>query len=163
MKNSHLPVFGNTCGKLYEDYILLASENRERTLPLNSVKKITFSKSIALGSLLFMLLPCVLFVMPQFLNADDIVAKILMYGVGIVFLAVSIVKAEKKYAVKLYTKSGTVLKVRLIKENMRDAQKFVLETTKLLHKNKAAIKAAAADERLAENIFAAAPVLSGER
>lgn len=153
MKNSHLPLFGNTCGKLYKDYIVLASANRERTLPLNSVKKIRFSKDITITSLLFMLVPGTLFILPEFFESDDTFIKALLYATGILFFALSIFKAERSYTVKIFTNSGSVLKITLLKENMRDAKKFVLEANKQLDSNVAIRKAAAAEERLAENIF----------
>jgi len=153
MKNLNLPLFGNTCGKLYDEYIVLASANRERTLPLNSVKKVTFTKSIAISSLLFMLLPGVLFILPYFLSSEDAFIKVLLYAIGSIIIAFSIFKAEQKYAVKVYTKNGSVLTVKLIKENMHDAKKFVSAAATLIAKNEAALKVAAADERLAGNIF----------
>jgi hypothetical protein len=164
MKDSLLPVFGNTCGKLYDDYILLASENNERTLPLNSVKKITFKSRIALSSLLFMVLPALFFVLPQFMENEDAFIKAFIYAIGILFIGVSIFKAEKKHSVNIVTKNQSVFKVRVISENIRDAKKFTQEANKLLIKNEAMLKSELSEQRTAETIFTTAGgVMAGSR
>lgn len=160
MKDLHLPVFSNTCGKLYNDYIVLASSNNERTLPLTSVKKIKFRQSIGLSSFAFMLLPFALLFVPNFINdADDIFLKVILYGLGILSLVAGILMAERVYTVKIYTVNNAVLKIKLIEENKRDAKKFVAETRKLLAISKAIVKAERTEQRTAENIYTTANVV----
>lgn len=158
MNDNYLPLFGNTCGKIYNEYILLASENNERTLPLSSVKKITFSKRISLNSLLFTFLPAVLLVVPQFMESEDVFIKIVLYVLGILFLAISVYKAEMISKVNIFTTNGSVLKINVIKDNRREAKKFVAEATKLIVASKAE-RSEQHDEREA---FAAVTLAGGE-
>ncbi|MXN93259.1 hypothetical protein GR160_18685 [Flavobacterium sp. Sd200] len=162
MKNLQQPIFGNTCGKLYEEYIVLASANREKTLPLNSIKSIALSSSISLNSLLFMLLPLMLLLLPQLMGKEDGVIKISFYVMGCLFLVLSIIKAQRKYRIKIITSNGGALKIRVARENLKDAQKFTASVSKQLLKNDAKSKAILAEERLASAVFSTANVLPGK-
>lgn len=163
MKDSHGPVFANTCGKLYNDYIILASSHSERTLPITSVKKITLVKSVALNSALFMAVPLMLLTLPRVIeDPDDVVLKIMLYALGVISLLAGIMTTKINYAVKIRTVNNSVLKVNLIEENKKESKKFVDAAKKLIFHAKAIKKAELSEQRTAENIYNTANVIAGQ-
>lgn len=124
-------IFSNSCGKLYPDKIVLASANKETSYPLQSVSKLTFSKSFETTSFLFMLLPCTLFIFPRFLNSDESFIKFFLYGIGLSMLILSIVKGKRKYLLSMYLTNGTKRSVRVWEGNTKEAQKFINQANAL--------------------------------
>jgi len=133
MKNREMPLFSNTCGKLFTDDIVFASAHKENTIPLHRVKSIAFKKSVTKGSLLFIIMPLVLFGLPYFVKPDETFVKIFLYGLGALLLAVCLLKAEKKYTIRIRMHNGTFYTIRVMKENIKDAQKFVSQASKLIN------------------------------
>lgn len=120
MNDNDLPLFSNTCGKVYIDRIVFASALKETTITPQSLKKVTFSRSIAISSIVIMVLSCILFTSPLYLPQAEI-----FFIIGLMFLILSIAKAKKIYSITLYMKDGSTRTIKVWEGNRNDASKFV--------------------------------------
>lgn len=120
MNDNDLPLFSNTCGKLYIDRIVFASALKETSVTPQKLKKITFNRGITIGSIVIIVLSCILFTSPLYLPQAEI-----FFIIGLLFLILSIAKAQKTYSINLYMKDGTIRTISVWKGNRKDASKFV--------------------------------------
>lgn len=120
MNDNDLPLFSNTCGKVYIDRIVFASALKETSITPQSLKKVTFSRSIAISSIVIIILSCILFTSPLYLPQAEI-----FFIIGLMFLILSIAKAKKIYSITLYMKDGSVRTIKVWEGNRNDASKFV--------------------------------------
>jgi hypothetical protein len=124
MNTLDTPQFSNSCGKLFADKIIFASSDKETEIDLQNVKNAAFTSRPKFQSLVFMLLPLLLFAFPIFIHDAELFLKILFFGVGLLFLIVSVIKAQKNYTLSLYLKDGTSISINVWEGNRREAQKF---------------------------------------
>ena len=128
------PVFANTCGKIYPDHIILASSHKESSYRLDVVKELTFRVGLETQSILFILLPALLLIVPYFSDSEDTFIRILFIGLGIALMAVAIAKTTKKYTLSIVMQEGRKHSISIWEGNKSDAQKFADKANALLKK-----------------------------
>ena len=120
MNDDNLPLFSNTCGKLYIDRIVFASALKETSVTPQNLKNVTFNRGITISSIVIIVLSCILFTSPLYLPQAEI-----FFVIGLAFLAISIAKAKRTYSITLYMKDGTIRTISVWEGNRKDASKFV--------------------------------------
>ena len=120
-----MPLFNNSCGKLFNDKIVLASAHREEEIEFKEIKKIKFGFNISLKSVMWALMPSSIFVLLYLQRAMlDGAMFILLSFVAIGISVFSVVMAEKSYYVLIKLKGGQNVRVRVSVDNKKDAKKF---------------------------------------
>lgn len=136
MNDSELPLFSNTCGKLFQDKVIFASAVRETEIRAEDIKDVQLATSVSAQSLLFLLVPLPLFVMPFFLQPAEGALKICIAAIGCLMMAMAVYKARREYKLRLYLKNGTLIEWYVWRGNYKEAQNFVKKLKKgLLRKN----------------------------
>lgn len=125
MKNLEMPLFNNSCGKLFNDKIVLASSHKEDEIDLKEVKKIKFGFNVSLKSIMWALMPSSIFVL-LYLQRQmlDTSMFFLLSFVAIGISVFSVVMAEKSYYVLIKLRDGENVRVRVSVDNKKDAKKF---------------------------------------
>ncbi|RYJ41593.1 hypothetical protein [Flavobacterium beibuense] len=125
MKKLEMPLFNNSCGKLFNDKIVLASAHREEEIEFKEIKKIKFGFNVSLKSVMWALMPSSIFVLLYLQRAMlDGAMFILLSFVAIGISVFSVVMAEKSYYVLIKLRGGQNVKVRVSVDNKKDAKKF---------------------------------------
>jgi hypothetical protein len=125
MSDDSLPLYSNTCGKLYADKIIFASALRETAFTPAEIKGISLQRHIRSSSLFFIALPCILFFLPYFLSDEEHGLRVMLVLAGALMLLMSVYKAEKVYSLKLSLTNGRVITWQIWKGNITDAKKFI--------------------------------------
>lgn len=120
MNDNDLPLFSNTCGKLYIDRIVFASALKETSITPKHLKKVTFNRGVTISSIVIIVLSCILFASPLYLPQAEI-----FFIIGLAFLILSIAKVKKTYSINLHMKDGTIRTISVWEGNRKDASKFV--------------------------------------
>ena len=121
-----MPIFSNTCGKLFADKVIFASALRETEIDTREIKNISFAGSVKTSSLLFLAVPATLVFIPYFFfHESEVFMKFLVTIIGVVFFTVAIIKAQKSYRLKVNLKNGETITWNVWQGNMREANKFV--------------------------------------
>lgn len=155
MENSDMPLFSNTCGKLFYDSIIFASSKNEIVIPLQDIRKITFKKSFLWSSLFILVLPIAVFALGRFfVSDDDTFVKGFLYTIAVIFSVICLLKAEKKYTLKVKQNTRAILTIRVSGHNVNDAQKFVDKAGSLLKQHQSELKKRVADANKTEVAFA---------
>ncbi|MFP9098738.1 hypothetical protein ACLI09_06775 [Flavobacterium sp. RHBU_24] len=128
------PLFANTCGKIFNDHVVFASSMKERCFKLKEISKISFKKRYETGSILFALLPAILFFAAYFTNKDDTFVKCMFITLGILGIAVSLYNAKVNYTLKIVAVNGSKCSISVWEGNKNDAQKFVQSANALIEK-----------------------------
>jgi hypothetical protein len=124
MKELDIPQFSNTCGKLYADKIVLATSNNESYIDIDKIHKVAFTARPELKSMLFIMLPLVLFALPMIMHEPDFFTKALFMTVGLVFLTIAVFQINNVYTLSLKLKDGTSMNINVWQGNRKEAQKF---------------------------------------
>ena len=126
MKKLETPVFNNSCGKIFNDKIVLASSHREDELAFEDVKKVKFGMTTSLKSLMWALLPSSIFVL-LYLERQKLDSSIffLLSFVAIGISVFSLIMADKSYYILFKTNDDLNVKVKVSVDNKKDAKKFV--------------------------------------
>ena len=125
MNNLETPQFSNSCGKLFPDRILLATSSRETEFELSKVRNVSFKGRPEIKSLLFLIFPVILFILPTFIHNADAFIKVVFAAIGVLFLAVTLFNIQKKYTLTLYLKDNTRRSIDVWQGNRKEAEKFV--------------------------------------
>lgn len=126
------PLFANTCGKIFNGHIVLASSNKESEYPVDNLKKLTLRKRYATGSIVFTFLPGILLLVPYFSNGEEAIVKILFIGMGLAGLAIAVSKIKKRYLLHIETVTGSNSAISVWEGNKNDAQKFADRVNRLI-------------------------------
>lgn len=139
MKKLEMPLFNNSCGKIFHDKIVLASAHREDEIDFEDIKSFRFGMTTSIKSVMWALLPSSIFVL-LYMEREKLDAAIffLLSFVAIAITVVSLVMAEKSYFILIKTNDGFNIRVRVALDNKKDAKKFVEMCTKRKVKNKKA-------------------------
>lgn len=126
MTNLEMPIFSNTCGKLFTDKVIFASALRETEIDTREIKNISFAGSVKTSSLLFLAVPAMLVFIPYFFfHESDVFLKFLVTVLGVAFFTIAVIKAQKSYRLKVNLKNGETITWNVWQGNMREANKFV--------------------------------------
>lgn len=137
MKTLEMPVFNNSCGKIFNDKIVLASAHREDEIDLEDIKKLKFGVTTSLKTIMWTLLPSSIFVLLYMERRMlDSAMFFLLAFVSIAITVVSLVMAEKSYFVLIKMHDGFTVRIRVAVDNKKDAKKFTDMCNKKLAKSK---------------------------
>jgi len=132
-----MPLFSNTCGKLYTDAVVFALVNREFILPVENIKNISLKKSINWSNLLYLAVPAAIFVLSRLVRDDDTFIKVFLYCIAFAFTVICLVKVQKKYTIRISMDNGSLKTIHVAKANYNDAQKFIYKATELIKEQRA--------------------------
>jgi hypothetical protein len=118
------PLFGNTCGKLYNDKIIITARGKQTEILLEALKAVKFITRPTIKGLVFLLLPLSLFLAPLLLREPGAAMVIVLYVLGLLFTIISVVKMERTYALLILFKSGASKKIDVWHGNIMEAKKF---------------------------------------
>lgn len=133
-KDTDIPFFANTCGKLYPDRIIFASALRETVFKPTEIKKINLSKSVSVASILLILAPSAVFAIPLVSSHEDKWFDYMLYSLGFLMFCIAVFKAEKKYKLQVYLKNGKSVSWHIWKGNIKDVLKFINKAQTLIGK-----------------------------
>jgi len=153
MKNFDVPLFSNTCGKLYTDAVVFASVSKESIIPIRDIKNISFKKSVVWSSLFFIPVPLAVFALSCLVSNNDAFVKMFLYFIGVLFMAICVFKVKKKYTIYIRMENKSLYAIRVAKDNIKDAQKFIYKATELIKEQRALAKIAATAYKKEEAAF----------
>ena len=128
------PLFANSCGILFTDRVVLLRQTKSQ-LTLHTIKKISFKKRYKTESIVFTFLPGILLLVPYFSGSEDTFIKVLFIGIGLIGLAISLVKAKVQYKLNIISNSGRIHSINVWEGNKQDAKKFADRTNAVIDKN----------------------------
>ncbi len=133
-----MPVFNNSCGKIFNDKVILASAHREDELAFEDIKKVKFGINTSIKSIMWALMPSSIFVL-LYLERQKLDSAIffLLSFIAIGISVFSLVMAEKSYYIRFRTKDGYNVKVKVAVDNKKDAKKFAEMCAKRLSRRSA--------------------------
>jgi hypothetical protein len=139
-------LFSNNCGKLYRNKVVFASH--KESIDPQSIKNIVLRKYISKGNLLFIILFPVFFSIPFFVH--ELFEKVLFIVIGVSVMLLSVIMAKKHSSIHVTLKDGKKYRFKIWHGYVREAQKFVDETRKLVARRSQ--QEEAAEERVPEMV-----------
>lgn len=137
MKKLDTPLFNNSCGKIFQDKLVLASANREEEIEFEDIKKIKFGVTTSIKSLMWALLPSSIFVLLYLeRNKLDSAMFFLLSFIAIAITTVSLIMADKSYYLLIKLEEGLNIRVRVAVDNKKDAKKFMDIANRKISKSK---------------------------
>ncbi len=125
MEKLEVPLYFNSCGKIFEDRLIFASAYKENIFDVSDIGKVSMRKKLGFKSVLSLLLPFGL-VGILYLERDlDFIVQAITVVLTLIFFIVAFVNTEMKYYIILQLKSTKNVKIRISKSNKKDAGKFV--------------------------------------
>lgn len=128
-------VFSNTCGKIFKDRIILATQ-QEAPIPFRSIKSITLKKSYDKLGVLFIVMPTALLALPFIFTNEPAAVKAGLAILGALGVIICVLKIRHVYSLCLKTQSGRKVKMRVGEGNKKEAQKFILKATSMINNAK---------------------------
>lgn len=135
MKKLDTPLFNNSCGKIFNDKIVLASANKEDEIELDEIKRVKFGLTVSVKSLMWALLPSSIFVLLYLERAKlDSIMFFLLSFVAIGITVTAVIMAEKSCYLLIKLHDGINIRVRVAIDNKKDAKKFAEIVNKRISK-----------------------------
>lgn len=119
------PLFGNRCGKIFQDKVVLASTWEENHVELDSISKLKLVTRLELDSVLWVLICASFFLMLFFEKNLEGLVYAVIFGVSMVFTVLSVIMVKKNHHIMLLMNDGSKKKIAVSKNNKKDAEKFV--------------------------------------
>jgi hypothetical protein len=120
-----MPVFSNSCGKIYTDNVVFAFSNGEKELTMEKIKAVRFTERLTPRSLAFILLPLLVYPaidhIKNFNGLFRVGGYVAMFGVA----AMAFDYSEKEYSISVVMNDRSKMTIRVSKDNRKDAKKFV--------------------------------------
>jgi len=120
-----MPLFNNSCGKIFRDRIIFASSNRENKIEADSIERVKFVGRVSLKSLLWVGISSSFFGILYLERNLDGWMYALISIVALAFTVLSLVMLEMNYHILLQMKDGSEKRITVTKDNKKDARKFV--------------------------------------
>ena len=125
MEMDMLPLFNNSCGKIFRDEVVFASSNRENHLKTESIQGLKLKGTVSLKSLGWVAISSSFFGILYLERNIEGWMYGLIFIIALLFTGLSLYMLERNYYILLVKKDGTQYKIRVDKDNRKDAQKFV--------------------------------------
>lgn len=120
-----MPLFNNSCGKIFSDKVILASPNRENHVKFESIDKLEFKTQVSFKSLLWVLISASFFVLLYLERNLEGWLYAIIGAVALGFTVLSLIMVEKNHLIMLHLNDGSKTRINVAKDNMKDAKKFV--------------------------------------
>lgn len=125
MEMDMMPLFNNSCGKIFKDKVILASPNRENHVKFDNIEKLEFVTRVSFKSLLWVLISSSFFFILYLERNLEGWIYFLIFAVALGFTVLSLAMVEKNYHILLRLNDGSEKKISVSKDNKKDAKKFV--------------------------------------
>lgn len=125
MEKLEVPLYFNSCGKIFDDKVIFASAYKENIFYVNDIAKVSMKTRFGFKSLISMLLPFGLLGILYLEKNLDFFVQAITVVIMLIFLVVAFVNTEAKYYIILHLKSTKNVKIKISKSNKKDAGKFV--------------------------------------
>lgn len=125
MEMEMMPLFNNSCGKIFRDEVVFASSNRENHLKAESIQGLKLKGTVSLKSLGWVIISSSFFGILYLEKNLEGWMYGLIFILALIFTGLSLYMLERHYYILLVKKDGTQYKIRVDKDNKKDAQKFV--------------------------------------
>ena len=125
MEMEMMRLFNNSCGKIFRDEVVFASSNRENHLEAESIQGLKLKGTVSLKSLGWVIISSSFFGILYLEKNLEGWMYGLIFILALIFTGLSLYMLERHYYILLVKKDGTQYKIRVDKDNKKDAQKFV--------------------------------------
>jgi ABC-type lipoprotein release transport system permease subunit len=125
MEIDMLPLFNNSCGKIFGDKIVLASSNNENQIKSESIARLEFVGRVSLKSLFWVAISSSFFGILYLERNLDGWMYFLIFILALFFTVLSLIMVERNYHILLLMKDGTKRTISVDKSNKKDARNFV--------------------------------------
>lgn len=132
MEKLEIPLYFNSCGKIFEDRLIFASAYKENIFDVSDIGKVSMRKKLGFKSVLSLLLPFGLIGILYLERDLDFIVQATTVVLTLIFFIVAFVNTEMKYYIILQLKSTKNVKIRISKNNKKDAGKFVEKAQSLI-------------------------------
>lgn len=119
------PVFNNSCGKIFNDKVILASSHRENHVRFDAIQKLEFVTKIDYKSLLWVLISSSFFLILYLERNLEAWLFVIIGLVALSFTVLSLIMVEKNYQILVHLNDGSKTRINVAKDNKKDAKKFV--------------------------------------
>ncbi len=120
-----MPVFTNSCGKIYADNVIFAFSTGEKKLITEKLKTVKFSQRITPRSLAFIVLPLLAYTVLDHIKNFNGLFRVAGYAAMLIIAGLASYYSEKEYSIYLVMDDGSKMAIRVSKNNRNDAKKFV--------------------------------------
>lgn len=120
-----MPLFNNSCGKVFKDKVILASPNRENHIKFDAIARLEFVTRVSLKSLLWVFVSSSFFLILYLERNLEGWLYAMIFLVAIGFTVLSLVMVERNYHILLLMNDGSKKRIVVSKDNKKDAKKFV--------------------------------------
>jgi hypothetical protein len=120
-----LPLFSNSCGKIYADDVVFAYDNGEKRIVINKIKAVNFDTRLTRKALLFLFLPLFAFLFIYLEKTKHNLLRLIGLGVMLVVFGLAVFYGEKKRRIIIIMADGSKKSISVSKGNRKDAKKFV--------------------------------------
>ena len=120
-----MPVFANSCGKIYSDNVIFAFRNGEKKLIIEKLRTVKFSQTITPRSLALIALPLLAYPILDYIKNFNGLFRLAGYAAMFGIAAFAFYYSEKEYSIFLVMDDGSKMGISVSKDNKKDAKKFV--------------------------------------
>lgn len=120
-----MPLYFNSCGKIFDDKVIFASAYKENIFYVNDIAKVSMKTRLGFKSVLSLFLPFGLLGILYLENSLDFFVQAITVALMLIFLVVAFINTEAKYYIILHLKNTRNVKIKISKSNKKDAGKFV--------------------------------------
>ena len=125
MEMDMMPLFNNSCGKIFRDKVIFASSHRENKIKSDSIERVSFVGRVSLKSLLWVGISSSFFGIMYLERNLDLWMYAIIGIVALAFTILSLAMLEMNYHILLEMKDGSEKRISVTKDNKKDARKFV--------------------------------------
>lgn len=125
MENLEIPLYSNSCGKIFNDRLIFASAYKENVYYTKDISHVKTRSKFGLKSVATILLPFSLLLIPYFDNNLPVFMEVVIVAMMVLFFVIALIKTDAKYYIILHLKNGQAVKIRISKNNKKEAYKFL--------------------------------------
>ncbi|MEL1245277.1 hypothetical protein AAEO56_13455 [Flavobacterium sp. DGU11] len=125
----NMPLFSNSCGKIYADDVVFAYDNGEKRIAIEKIKAVNFDTRLTRKALLLLFLPLPVFLFIYLEKTTHNLLRLMGLGTMLAIFGLAVFFAEKKYRITIIMADGSKKSISVSKANRKDA-KFFLDKLK---------------------------------
>jgi len=122
------PLFSNNCGKIYRNKVVFAAH--KQPIDPQDIKAVSLRKSMSKGNIFFVMLPNLFFIIPFFVH--EFFEKLLFIAIGFGLVVITFFMTKRDSFIHVTLSGGKRYRFKIWYGYVREAQKFVDETRKLV-------------------------------
>lgn len=120
-----MPVFSNSCGKIYHNNVVFAFDNGEKNIVVQKITAVKFTGRATPKSVMIMFLPLLATFLIYLERNMHGLLRLAGVGVMLAVFGLAFYYAEKQYRISIVMNDGSKTTIRVSKDNRKEARKFV--------------------------------------